>query len=55
MALEGIMLSEINRRKANIDDLSLLLKKTLFIFFIFFVFFFFFDCGGSLLLPEGSF
>ena len=35
MDLEGIMLSEINQRKTNMDALSLLLKKTLFIFFIF--------------------
>jgi len=54
MDLEGIMLSEINQRKTNMDALSLLLKKTLFIFFIF-GFFSFFDCGGSSLLPDGSF
>jgi len=39
MDLEGIMLSEINQRKTNMDALSLLLKKTLFIFFIFGFFF----------------
>ena len=49
MDLEGIMLSEINQRKTNMDALSLLLKKTLFIFFIF-GFFSFFDKNSFLLL-----
>ena len=36
MGFEGIMLSEINQRKTNMDGLSLLLKND-FIFFIFFL------------------